>query len=62
MSKEKKRKIYAYINRMKSHYDKKNAPHEFTLAQINKLVIVHLEEGPNVKSLLMKLPKICLFH
>jgi hypothetical protein len=40
---------------------KKNASHDFTLAQINKLVIVHLEEGPNVKSILMKLPKTCLF-
>jgi hypothetical protein len=38
----------------------KSASHDFTLPQINKLVIVHLEEGPNVKSLLMKLPKICL--
>lgn len=57
----KKRKIYAYINRVKSHYDqRKNTSHDFTLSQINKLVIVHLEEGPNVKSLLMKLPKICL--
>jgi hypothetical protein len=39
---------------------KKNASHDFTLPQINKLVIVHVEEGPNVKSLLMNLSKICL--
>jgi hypothetical protein len=61
MSKKKERKIYAYINRVKSHYDKKkNVSHDFILSQINKLVIVHLEEGPNVKRILMKLPKICL--
>ncbi len=37
-----------------------NAYHDLTLPQINKLVIVQFKKGPNVKSLLMRLPKFCM--
>jgi hypothetical protein len=38
-----------------------NAFHDLTLPQIDSLVTVHLEEGPNVKNLLVRLPELCLF-
>jgi hypothetical protein len=38
-----------------------NAFHDLTLPQINNLVIVHLKEGPSVKSPLVRLPKLFIF-
>jgi hypothetical protein len=38
-----------------------NASHDLTLAQINKLVIIHLEEIPNVKLFLVWLQSFVYF-